>query len=194
LCSAPVYCYHSGKVLQTGATASFDVPGFLQVHFPLDGPLVPWIEWVYVPDLHHFFGPIAPERETIPGLMENDRSNHAVRLASLADDPGRWSQMIRDLDRVSYASHAKPANPDSVIHMTKAQREALRQHRDREFAEFMQQHADTPRAIPHMPDLQYLSAEERRERIERIQKDLERDPLWGAYMDDRWPELSGRRE
>lgn len=182
--------YRPGEVLLTGATATFYVPGFLQPHFPLDGPLVPWIEWVYVPDLHHFFGPIAPATETIPGLIENDRSNHVVRLANLVDDPERWSGTIRDLERVIYASQAEPVNPDAVIHITEAQRQALRQHCDREFVEFMQRHANTPRTIPDMPDLPNLPEEERRERIERVRKDFERYPLWGPYMEDRWPELA----
>lgn len=184
--------YRPGEVLLTDANASYDVPGFVQLHQPLDGELVPWIEWVYVPELHHLFGPIAPATETRPGLVENDRTNRVVRLADLTDDPERWSQTIRELDRLSYAAHAEAADSSSQIEMTEAVRVSLRQCLQTEFDQFLERHADTPRGMPDMPDLEYLSEEERRGRIERVLQDLERNPLWGPHMEDLWPELAAR--
>lgn len=184
--------YRPGGLLRTDATATYDVPGFMHIHRPLDGGLVPWIEWIYVPKLHHFFGPIAPATETIPGLMENDRSGGVVRLADLTDDPERWSQTIRRLDNAIRVLFAETTDRTPQVPATDAVREELRTHLQQEFRAFMQRYENAPRSLPDLSRVRYLTEDERRARFQQMQEDRQREPLWGHLMERLWPELAER--
>ena len=96
----------AGGVLRTSADGSFVIPGLWHLRKPLDGRLEPWIEWVYVPQLHHAYGPIAKLTESRPGLMEVDWQSGRIRLADLSDDPEGWERTVQLLQREGLAEEA----------------------------------------------------------------------------------------
>jgi hypothetical protein len=158
-----------GGVVRTDAAGAFSIPGFLHVHRPLDGRLEPWIDWVYAPELHHAFGPVGPLTESVSGLIEVDWARGLIRLADLTADPERWSRTIELLEREGRMEDARA-----------------------EYRTLLARHAGTPRAMPDAPHLRYLPEVEREARLAEMRQEIEREPLWGAYLEQRWGERLGR--
>lgn len=152
---------------------------------------MPWVEWVYVPELHHFFGPIDRRTETIPGVMQNESSLAVVGLADLTEDPERWSRTIRELDSAIRRLQEGPGDEPPYVRASEPLRSALRAHLRDEYRAFMQRYATTQRAVPELPTIPGMSEAERRARERNIRQALEREPLWGQLMKRLWPELEG---
>jgi hypothetical protein len=95
-----------GGVLRTGADGSFEIPGLWHLRKPLDGRLQPWIEWVYVPEFHHAYGPIGPLTDSRPGLTEVDWQRGSIRLADLSADPEGWERTVQLLQREGLTGEA----------------------------------------------------------------------------------------
>jgi hypothetical protein len=176
-----------GTILRTDSEGRFRIRGFVHLHRPLDSRLSPWITLVYVPRLHHAFGPLASATESIPGRVEIDREGTLVRaaLADLSEDPDRWSRSMELL----YSLIAYDLDPDPGDYKASASvRRELAGHLVLDYAAFVQRHASTPRSID--PDsaayLDTLSPEEREERLTARRVQLEREPLWGQWMERLW--------
>ncbi len=178
-----------GDTLRTDEAARYHVPGFIELHPPLDSGLEPWIEWVYVPELHHFFGPISYQSESRPGVMVYDTDPGVIRLADVTDDPRAWARTIGELDGIVHISHRESGTGHERYALPDSIRDALQVHLREEFRAFMRHHEKTPRAFPETPSWNLLSQEERQARRQQALEDLEREPTWGQLMARKWPEL-----
>lgn len=181
--------YHRpGAILRTGAHGEFKTPGFVHVHRPLDNALKPWIEWVYVPELHFAFGPLAFSRDPIPGVLECDAERRVAKISDLTENPEWWSRTLDELD--SLVSYALLAN--KLVPASEATRQELLGHLREEYRAFMERHAETPRELIEPGYLRYKPEEERQKILAKIREGYEREPLWGQLMERRFRELSER--
>lgn len=174
-----------GTILRTDAKGRYRIRGFVHLHRPLDSRLSTFIALVYVPELHHAFGPLARQTESIPGRVEIDRDVAATTLAELTDDPAHWSRSMSSL----YSLIACELGPEKTRYRVPASvRRELAIHLLQDYAAFMERHASTPREID--PDsaasLAYLSPAEREERLETWRARIEREPFWGQWMARMW--------
>lgn len=182
--------YRPGEVVRTDDAGQFEIRGFLELHPPLDSGLAPWIEWVYVPELHHFFGPIGARSESRPGRVEIDWEQGVLRFADLGEDPVGWSRTIGDFEQEVQPSHAETARGEPRYVMPDVMRETLNVHLREELRAFMKRHATTPRVARTIPNHRGMGEEERAARDRAIGESLEREPFWGQLMRRRWPELA----
>lgn len=178
--------YHrTGAILRTNARGEFETPGFVHVHRPLDSALKPWIEWVYVPELHFALGPLAFSREPIPGVLEVDAERRVAKISDLTENPEWWSRTLDELDRlVSYDLLSNDLVPAS-----EAMRQELLGHLREEYRAFMERHAETPRELTEPEYLRYKPEEERQKILAKIRESYEREPLWGQLMERRFRSL-----
>ncbi len=182
--------YRPGEVLRTDAAGRFEIPGFLEFHRPLDSGLQPWIEWVYIPELHHVSGPIGQRSEDRPGVMEIDREHGVFRFADFSEDREGWSRSIRELDLAIRISRTEPGSQPLRYLVTDSVRETLNARLREEFRAFMERHAETPRVAPPPLSRFGLSEEELEARERSMREDLQRYPVWGQLMERRWPQFS----
>ena len=63
----------------------------------LDRKLSPWIEFVYIPKLHHAFGPLVPGKSSFPGRVAFDEKNQATVFFDFSDKPYEWSRSLVEL-------------------------------------------------------------------------------------------------
>ena len=166
----------NGGVLKLG--------GFFELHRPLDGGLEPWIEIVYVPELHNAFGPIGKSSDVETANRKLEVENHRIVITDLVDDPQSWT---RSLDTVC-----------SFVVAELSAKEAMTAERKRDLAvwagvllvdyqKFLERYAEVKRAIPADPPFwrglpEAEIVERRKSMIERIA----REPLWGPYMERMW--------
>lgn len=180
--------YHRpGAILRTDARGEFKTPGFVHVHPPLDTALKPWIEWVYVPQLHFALAPFAFSRDPIPGVLEVDPRRRVAKISDLTENPEWWSRTLDELDRqVGYALLSNERVP-----ATEALRQELFGHLREEYHAFMERHAETPREMTEPAYLRYKPEEERQKILAEIRKSYEREPLWGQLIERRFQKLPG---
>lgn len=176
-----------GAVLRTDARGRLRIRGFVHLHPPLDSRLSPWIALVYAPRLHHAFGPLAQGTDSVPGRVEIDRDGTRVRaaLADLTEQPDRWSRSLDSL----YSLIVYDLDPENDKYRVYASmRRELASRLVADYSAFLQRHASTPRSVD--PDsavyLATLSPAEREERLKNWQEELEREPLWGPWMERLW--------
>jgi hypothetical protein len=181
--------WRRGEVIRTDAEARFEIPGFIELHPPLDSGFHPYIEWLYVPELHHVFGPITRRSDGVEDFMKIDHSWGVVQLADFTDDPLRWMQSMRRLESIAYRLE-DPEGPR--VYASKTIQNELEEHVRREFAAFMARHSETPRTFPETMYTRHLSPEERAERESAFAESIEHEPLWGQHMLRMWPQFAPR--
>ena len=178
--------WRPGSIIRTDSTGSYKIERLLHFHNVLDRKLFPWIEFVYIPKLHHAFGPLVPGKTSFPGRVAFNEIKQATVFSDFSDNPYEWSRSINELDamirQLNYDAEEKGRYqvPVSV-------RQDLMDHFLTEYEEFMQRYADTPRELgPFSAYFFALSLEERERTLKRMEEALEREPLWGQVMERKW--------
>jgi hypothetical protein len=178
--------WRPGAIIRTDATGSYRMPRLWHIHSPLDGRLSPWIALVYMPRLHHAFGPLVPGKSSFPGRVMFDETNQATVLSDFSDNPYEWSRSMESLHSIiSELRYGKTHKRRYQVPLSVEQE--LTNHLFDEYEDFMRRYADTPREPgPFSSYFNTLSSEEQERRLKNIKIALEREPLWGQLMQRLW--------
>ena len=178
--------WRPGSIIRTDSTGSYKIERLLHFHNVLDRKLSPWIEFVYIPKLHHAFGPLVPGKSSFPGRVAIDEKNQATVFFDFSDNPYEWSRSLVELDAMIRQLNYD-AKERGRYQVPLSVRKNLMDHFLKEYEEFMRRYADTPRELgPFSAYFFALPLEERERRLKRMREALEREPLWGQWMERKW--------
>jgi hypothetical protein len=165
------------------------IPGRLHLRrpLPLSGPPRLAIDHVYVPRLHNAFGPLAGSTRSRPGVFDFDDGRKRVTVHDVSDDPERWQRSLRALfgcirETMSPMGSVAPASPDDA--RTLALARELAGHLRREHAAFLAAYGQTPRRPLAAPE--WATDQERQAWQRQVDAQLEREPLWGPFVERTW--------
>ena len=135
------------------------------------------VGYVYVPRLHHAFGPLTERTESNPGVFTVSHTQNAITVSDISGDPVRWESSLRTLLRFARETLESP-RADLAIGRE------LAAHLRREYRALHDRYGGVRRERPAMPP--WMSAFDREKWLADVDAHLVREPLWGAYLDRVW--------
>jgi hypothetical protein len=126
-----------------------------------------------------------------PGFFEVRGGGSELLLADCAADPAVWERSVGELRSFVAFDLVYPALDDRLpeVAASKAEVRELADALAAEYRAFVGRHRDTPRQPP--PRDAYFDSRPQAEQeqiLARLRADLEREPLWGPYLERRWPD------
>lgn len=183
----PVTYERPGAIVRTDAAGTYRIPGLVHVRRPLDGPLAPSIELVYVPRLHHAFGPLAGATASQPGLVEIDRARRVVAVADVSGMPHRWLRSIDQLYGLIRFGLGRTKEGRPSYRVPAAVRRELAAALAQEYGAFLAAYGGVRREMePDDAHVRMLPAAEQERVRQRRRDDVEREPLWGPHVERLW--------
>lgn len=180
----------SGRIVRADARGVVELPDRLYLKGPLDGYLEPWIDLLYDPGVHFAFeaGDYELGRDGILAVRAGGRE---LVVADRTESPAAWERSLEELfSLVAYDLVYSALNGHELeIAASEAEMRELVDALGGEYRSFLARHRETARELPPRDAyFESLPAADR-ERLEaRIRADLEREPLWGPYLERRWPD------
>jgi hypothetical protein len=184
----PVTYRASELVLErSDRTGRITIPAAVNVHlpFPIETHSSPWIELVYVPQMHNAWGQFNKGSPSRPNVFEIDAGRRRGIASDLSGDPGLWQGTLSNLSSVIQRLVSRPGKAPlrETDPASAALARELTGHFRREYDAFLARYGNVARPRPSMPPfLSGSSDEEKRRWSESVETDLAREPRWGIVI------------
>jgi hypothetical protein len=171
--------YHAGRLVRADAQGRVRIPRRIAFKRPLDSSPELRVKFVYVPELHNALE---------PAISESDTDPRTLSFEDLSGDPERWHRSLQKLHS-AVRFEAWPDRSQDLFRYfatTREQIEPLVRAVEREYADLHERHRDAPRLLPAIERPPWESEADHEKRLAQLAKQLEREPLWGPYLERLW--------
>jgi len=180
--------YYPGRLVVSDTEGRVHIPGRLALKRPLDSQPVIRVNFVFAPELHNALQ-TGPDADSFKGVFRADAQHRNMILNDLSDHPALWQRSLQSLlSSVRYDLWPRRGGAKAARYVvtTRAEIAPLVAAVEKDYLAFRARHANSPRGLPSEESISWWRKEEREERMARLKEQLEREPLWGPYLERHW--------
>jgi len=179
--------YHPGGLVAPDADGVVRIPARIAWKRPLDSQPKVRVKFIYVPELHNAVQ-MGPDAGSLPGVVDIDAEHRRMVFYDVSGDPELWHRSLGNLHATVRFDLWPDASgrPSRYVVASRAQLAPLVSAVEHEYAALRERYRDAPRTLPPEAEIAWWPREEREQRLAEIRARLEREPLWGPYLERLW--------